>query len=169
MDTNVEANTRSAESQSTNTPQQAFAQNEVQGEFVQRARRQGPEEPAAPRVAESSTTRRSRTSSSSAASTNAGAQSSTQASSSAANTGASNTQSASSGAQDVAQCMLNNDFQCVVNALRNRANTEVEFNQLVTAYRGLRNQAAAEQTMRRYLARFPEGRYAERYRDMLGQ
>lgn len=73
------------------------------------------------------------------------------------------------GTQNVAQCLLNNDFQCVVGALRNRAGTEVEFNQLVTAYKGLHNQAAAEQTMRRYLARFPEGRYAERYRDMLNQ
>lgn len=75
----------------------------------------------------------------------------------------------SGGTQNVAQCMLANDFQCVVGALRNRAATEVEFNQLVTAYKGLHNQAAAEQTMRRYLSRFPDGRYAERYRDTLGQ
>jgi pSer/pThr/pTyr-binding forkhead associated (FHA) protein len=76
---------------------------------------------------------------------------------------------APAGTQNVAQCLLANDFQCVVGALRNRAGTEVEFNQLVTAYKGLHNQAAAEQTMRRYLSRFPDGRYAERYRDMLNQ
>ncbi len=79
------------------------------------------------------------------------------------------TSSGTAPAQNVGQCLLNNDFQCVVSALRNRAGTEVEFNQLVTAYKGLHNQAAAEQTMRRYLSRFPDGRYAERYRDMLNQ
>ncbi|MBL8682002.1 MAG: FHA domain-containing protein [Myxococcales bacterium] len=79
------------------------------------------------------------------------------------------TSSGSSSGQSAAQCLLANNFQCVVDALRGRAATEVEFNQLVTAYRGLHNTAAAEQTMRRYLARFPDGRYAERYRDTLGQ
>ncbi len=83
--------------------------------------------------------------------------------------GATSTAAAPAGTQNIAQCLLNNDFQCVVGALRNRAGTEVEFNQLVTAYKGLHNQAAAEQTMRRYLSRFPDGRYAERYRDMLNQ
>jgi pSer/pThr/pTyr-binding forkhead associated (FHA) protein len=71
--------------------------------------------------------------------------------------------------QNAGQCLLANNFQCAVDALRGRAATEIEFNQLVTAYRGLRNTAAAEQTMRRYLQRFPDGRYAERYRDTLGQ
>jgi pSer/pThr/pTyr-binding forkhead associated (FHA) protein len=79
------------------------------------------------------------------------------------------TPAAAPSGQNAAQCLLAGDFQCVVTQLRGRAATEVEFNQLVTAYRSLHNQAAAEQTMRRYLSRFPDGRFAERYRDMLGQ
>ncbi|MDP3276388.1 MAG: FHA domain-containing protein [Deltaproteobacteria bacterium] len=72
-------------------------------------------------------------------------------------------------APNVATCLLNNDYQCVVNGLRSRVSSEIEFNQLVTAYRALHNTSAAEQTMRRYLQRYPDGRYAERYRDTLGQ
>jgi pSer/pThr/pTyr-binding forkhead associated (FHA) protein len=70
--------------------------------------------------------------------------------------------------QTPAQCLLNNDFQCVVNLLRGRASSEIEFNQLVEAYKGLRNNSQAERTMRQYLERYEEGRYAERYRARLG-
>jgi pSer/pThr/pTyr-binding forkhead associated (FHA) protein len=70
--------------------------------------------------------------------------------------------------QTPAQCLLANDFQCVVSLLRGRASSETEFNQLVMAYRGLRNTREAERTMRQYLDRYDEGRYAERYRSLLG-
>lgn len=108
----------------------------------------------------------SATSATSATSSQRGSSPSSGASASGAS--ASNGASAASG-QTAAQCLLASNFQCVVDLLRGRAATEVEFNQLVTAYQGLSNHSAAEQTMRRYLTRFPEGRYADRYRNILGQ
>ena len=75
---------------------------------------------------------------------------------------------AQSSGQTSAQCLLNNDYQCVVNLLRGRASSEIEFNHLVWAYKGLGNNSQAERTMRQYLERYPDGRYAERYRVLLG-
>lgn len=181
--TNAAANTQPENNPPANTQNQVVAQNDPQTDPVQNTHGSGQADPPAQRGTEPSV-RRVRSSGTSEPSSNPGTQSATQATTTTARvstptpsgTGGSNTQSAGSsassssgGTQNVAACLLANDFQCVVGALRNRAGTEVEFNQLVTAYKGLHNQAAAEQTMRRYLARFPEGRYAERYRDMLGQ
>jgi pSer/pThr/pTyr-binding forkhead associated (FHA) protein len=181
--TNAAANTQRETNFAANTQNQAVLQNAPQTEPSQNAQPSGHGDPSARRGTEPSV-RRVRNASAGDPSSTPATQSATQGTTTTARTtttatsgaSGSNTQSAGSsaasasgGTQNVAACLLANDFQCVVGALRNRAGTEVEFNQLVTAYRGLHNQAAAEQTMRRYLARFPDGRYAERYRDMLGQ
>lgn len=175
---NIAANTQPENNPPTNTQNQAVAQNDPQTDPAQSAQPSGQGGPPAQRGTEP-TRVRVRHSTASEPSSNGGTQSTTTTArttpTSTGSSGSTSAQSTGSSAastsstQNVAQCLLNNDFQCVVGALRNRAGTEVEFNQLVTAYKGLHNQAAAEQTMRRYLARFPEGRYAERYRDMLGQ
>lgn len=126
------------------------------------------------RVVSSSTTGASNNTGSGSA--NNGSSTSSQATSTGAsasgNSGSSSSGTAAAGgvnsSAQASACLLASDFNCVITALRNRAATENDFNMLVSAYRGLRNTAAMEQTMRRYLSRFPTGRYADRYRDTLG-